>query len=170
MGTVSPDKHRGISRSSEECGSLLVSSGGKRHWLAGSSCSHTQTSCLAPGTTGLGEKHQQQRAVTCIPPSAHLVCCWPQGLAPHLCLRCSCSPSCCQGCDRWMWGLQQTLDSCPCLQLLDMAQPRFSALVGSHSLEWRHDIQQQGRMEVGLEHQSRQTSHGTPVLAAESAG
>lgn len=69
-----------------------------------------------------------------------------------------------------MWGLPQTLDSCLCLELFDMVQPRLSALVGSHSLEWRHNIQQQGRMEVGLEHQSRQASHGTPVLASEVAG
>lgn len=69
-----------------------------------------------------------------------------------------------------MWGLSQSLDFCPCLELLDMAQPRLSALVGSHSLEWRHNSQQQGRMEVGLEHQSRQASHHTLVLAAEVAG
>lgn len=60
-----------------------------------------------------------------------------------------------------MWGLPQTLDSCPSPELLDMAQPRLSALVGSHSLEWRPNTHPQGRMEVGLEHQSRQASHDT---------
>lgn len=69
-----------------------------------------------------------------------------------------------------MWGLPQALGSCPSPELWDSAQPRLSALVGSHSLEWTHTIQQQGRVEVRLEYQGRQASHGTPVLAAEGAG